>query len=274
MARKKGVVELLAMFLVVAALTGLAGADTYTYYGYTAWGGTWHDANKTGGDSNLCWAGAASNILEWTKWSTPAYNTATTIFQYFKSNWTNYGGLPGLGWQWWFNGYNEAHDVSGWAQSVSGSGNFYPGLTFSNYFHEACYYPDDHQTSINLMATVANYLHSGYGVTLGIYEPNGSGGWNGHALTAWGFTYTQSSSLTYNSIYVTDSDDHTTALQNYALRWDATDQVWYLSNYYGGLWHIADVEGLDRHAPIPSTLLLLGSGLLGLAGWRLRSGKV
>jgi hypothetical protein len=265
---RKTAIVLLAIFLAVASFTGLAGADTY--YVYNQWGGTWHDANKNwNGDSNLCWAGAASNILAWAGRGTPAYNTETAIFQYFKGNWTDQGGLPWVGWQWWFNGTNAAKDVPGYAQLTrSDSGNFWSGVTFDNYVHEKWYSPADHQTS-NLMATVDNYLHSGYGVTLGIYMPNGSDGWYGHALTAWGFNYTgQGGSRTYSSIYVTDSDDHVTALQNYLLSWDATNQWWYLSNYLDGGWHLADVEGLDQHTPVPSSLLLLASGLLGLVGLR------
>jgi hypothetical protein len=141
-------------------------------------------------------------------------------------------------------------------------------VNFDHYAHEEWYSPTDHQTS-NLMATVDNYLHSGFGVTLGIYMPNGSDGWYGHAITAWGFNYTgQGGSRTYGSIYVTDSDDDITDLQNYSLSWDATNQWWYLSNYLDGSWHLADVEGLDQHVPIPSALFLLASGLLGLTGWR------
>jgi hypothetical protein len=111
--RRKTEIVLLAIFLAVASFTGLAGADTY--YVYNQWGGNWHDANKNwDGDSNLCWAGAASNILAWTGWGTPAYNTETTIFQYFKGNWTDQGGLPWVGWQWWFNGTNSAQGLRGY----------------------------------------------------------------------------------------------------------------------------------------------------------------
>ncbi len=64
---------LLAVVVGFLGLTGAAPVWSSTYYIYNQWGGTWHDANKTGVDDSLmCWAASASNILDWGNWDTAA----------------------------------------------------------------------------------------------------------------------------------------------------------------------------------------------------------
>jgi len=254
----KGKNSFLAMvvFLSILSLSGFASASTY--YVYEQWGGAWHDANKDwNGDLNLCWAAAASNILDWAGWGTATYTNETSIFQYFKDHWTNVGSFPEYGWHWWVDG-TLPPEASGWSQVSTSGGEFWSGVDFSGVYHE--------DWAGNLLAAVDSLFDSGYGVTLAIYSPKTGGGYYGHALTIWGYDYSNGQ---YTGVYVTDSDDNVTALQHYTVSWNSSAGWYYLTDYYSGQWFIGGVEGLAQNpVPLPPTLLLFGSGLLGLVGWR------
>jgi len=249
----------LAIILMALAGSGVARADS-SYFVYDQWGGTWSDANKNwSGDSNMCWAAAASNILAWDGYDTATYNTATLIFQYFKAHWTNAGSLPQYAWDWFLDGALPPN-WSGWSQVSVAGGNIWPADNFSSLYHQA--------SSGNLMASVASFFQAGDGVTLAIYTSGG-----GHCLTCWGYNYTNSSGvINYTAVWVTDSDDGVTALQEYPVSWDSTNDVWDLGGTYAG-WYIGGVEALGQNpdpppVPLPPSLLLSLSGLLALLPWR------
>jgi hypothetical protein len=262
--------KLIMMICAAAGFLVLAGSVTATPVSYYLWdnsGGTWADADKTAtsNDDLMCWAAAASNVLEWTGWGKVAGLTNTDqMFTYFQQHWTDNGGMMKYGWNWWFSGtYNGptggslerpvGSTGSGWSQpNGSGGGDFYPSQNFNNYFHETW------GSSVSLSA-IDQYLHSGYGTTLAVYSPD-----IGHALTCWGFQYDADNSGYYTGIYVTDSDDHTDALQYYALK--NIGGIWYLQNFYGtnNTWAIEGVESLAA-APVipePATICLLAMGSL------------
>jgi hypothetical protein len=252
------------VFLCLLSSSGFASATTYTFYAQGG-DGNWHDANKIypvslkNGDYSLCWAAAASNILDWAGWGTTALNNQTSIFNYFTEHWTDKGSLPEYGWRWWLNG-TLPDNVAGWAQVDVSGGNFWPGANYNSFYHEAW--------GGNVMSSVNSFLHSGYGVTLAIYPITGSGG---HALTCWGYDYS-SGAYGYSGVWVTDSDDGVTQLQYYGVSWNAAKQEWDLQGGFLG-WYIGGVEALGLNpVPLPPTLLLFGSGLLGLVAWR-RYGK-
>jgi hypothetical protein len=252
----------LALLISLAGLGGPALGNSYLV------GGTYWDANKTAANPNddlMCWAAAASNVLAWGGWTTPSYSTASSMFQNFQDHWTDAGSLMNYGWDWWLNGTLPPNQP-GWSRvDVPGGGNYFPSQTFSNYFSQSWVG--------NTMGAVNSYLHSGKGVGLAIYKIIGTGG---HALTAWGFEYNPAYDPSdyahyYTGVWVTDSDDYQwydPGLKRVNISWNGTGGYWALGtdNYgytiYNG-WYIEGVQSLG-HVPLPSAIILLGSGLLGL----------
>jgi hypothetical protein len=266
--KRKIMVLLLA--LSVATLGAANVAFGISYFGYDDWGGTWHDAEKSltnPDDDWMCWAAAAANILDWTAWDVPMFDSEIDMFYNFQDHWSDQTGLMGYGWNWWFDGTNPqqganpaADDQPGWSQvDVAGGGSHWSSYNFFDYFYEDWAWDNSSSqwidTGLGLMKTIADYLHSGYGTTLAIY----SGG-NGHALTAWGYEYDAPGA--YTGVWVTDSDDYTNQLKLLSVQQDLNG-LWRLGGNQYDNWFIGGVQALDRNPiPEPGTLLLLGLGLI------------
>jgi len=216
-----------------------------SYMLYQAWGGTWVDAEKTPSDTEddlHCWAAAASNVLAWTGWGLVGGMTNTDqMFQYFQDHWTDQGGLMQFGWDWWFDGTNDSQGWGNWAQVDVPGGGFYLSEDFDSYFRSQ-------ENESMAMAAIDDYLHDGYGTTIGIYGPGG------HAITVWGYNYNPSNPSQYYGIWVTDSDD-TKYMENAPdrLRYYEVSYIsgkWYLQDYYGSdAWYIGLVQGLAQKEP-------------------------
>ena len=103
-------------------------------------------------DDWMCWAAAAANILDWTGWAQPFFDSAVDIFYTFQDYWTNAGGLMEYAWHWWFDG-TEPPDWPGWAQLNEGwaetedGGAYRSDYNFFDYFYEdwAIWDPDSGQ---------------------------------------------------------------------------------------------------------------------------------
>ncbi len=80
----------------------------------------------------MCWAAAASNVLDWGKWTTSQYNTSQTIFQYFVDHWTNQGAYMTWAYSWWLNG--TPPPITTYAVSDVPGGNFFPTQNANNTF--------------------------------------------------------------------------------------------------------------------------------------------
>jgi hypothetical protein len=234
------------------------------YFLYNQWGGTWHDANKTAAnteDDLMCWAAAASNVLAWGDWGTPAYNTTDKIFKHVQDHWTDNTGYPRWAWRWWFDGTPAPNKAASYVD-VPGGGAFYPTLNFYDYY--LSFYDN-----ISLMANIDQLLQWGYGVTLTIRPPSQ----NYHAITLWGFGYDMvNGNKVYKSIYVTDSDDGFYGLKNYNI--NQVNGGWYMTSGYNG-WELYTVQALKLnfldapgaaplHTPVPPSAMLVLSGLLAL----------
>ncbi|MCD6364959.1 MAG: PEP-CTERM sorting domain-containing protein, partial [Planctomycetes bacterium] len=147
---------------------------------------------------------------------------------------------------------------------------FYPGENFSGYFHQST---NTHKP----MATVDEYLHAGYGTTIGVHT-----GEFGHVVTVWGVEYNADydpddmASAQYSGIWITDSDDSKTLasppdlLRHVDLHYPPVTG-WYLTDYYGRSdWRITSVQGLAQ-TPEPATLGMMMFGFIALLSRRRRA---
>ena len=218
-----------------------------SYMLYENWGGTWSDVEKSPNSSEddlLCWAGAASNVLEWTGWGLVGGMTDTDdMFQYFQDHWTDEGGWMNWAWDWWFDGSSPGQGGGGTQVDVPGGG-FYPSENFQDYFH---YEYSDSQA----LGAIDQYLHNGYGTSIGIFGPGG------HAITVWGYNYNPSNPTDYYGLWVTDSDDSKSSTNPPdRLRYYEVENVsgaWYLQDYYGSdSWYIGAVEALAPSQGTPT----------------------
>ena len=196
--------------------------------------GGYFDVNKIGsGDSNLCWAAAASNMLAW--WQEQGMTTtvvpdapqgAETIYATFTQSWENSSGVDVYGLIWWLSGDSTS---SGYDDYVDAH---YRGDSATGAYYEQFYTPQtiaQHTAQVQLAEVEADTLSSAWVdiyeasgmIALGVFRSVGSGGSlsGGHSLTLWGFE-TNLDTGRVQEIYVTDSDDNTTALETLAVEYD------------------------------------------------------
>lgn len=257
------------------SLFGLSTTQSFatSYFSYEDWGGNIYDANKTwSGDGNLCWAAAASNALAYSGWGFPSsqsFQNEVDIFNYVRQYVPNRSGGPGALYDWWFNG-DDTYATSG--------GQFYPSIPYTDYFHQTY--------GSSTMADIDVYLHNGAGVTASIRKNSGVNWF--HSISIWGYEIDDTGD--YLGFYYTDSNDGlftTSPFLRYmpvylGSAWDgSTEWLIGIDNHYSltpGEYYLNSIEALNRipsSAPVPepATILLLGTGIAGLAGGRLRRRK-
>lgn len=239
---------------------GWTGADVecpaVDYFVYNEYGGDWHDVDANpddASDDNLCWAFSSSNILAWTGWEVePDLTTDQDIFLSYKTHWTNVGGMMKYAWNWWVDGTYPPSGAE-WSQLINpdpnGDGQDQNGRHWPDYS-----FVDHYSASwkTNIMAAVTDYLHSGYGVTLRLYDQSKSTDTVGHALTVWGYQAYKDGTVI--GLYVTDAADMTAGLQLLPVTYTANPDVqgdlkWRFVNAPYEGWLIEGVQSLKQRDP-------------------------
>ncbi|MGN0820498.1 MAG: IdeS/Mac family cysteine endopeptidase [Akkermansia sp.] len=212
-------------------------------YGVSKDGG-WYDTTKTwSGDTNLCWAATAANMLSWWQhWDTSAPDNNATppqgalnIYNQLKTDYgydlADSGSIIGV--EWWFNGgasarqyYSAQYYQNKVNVFASGGGGYYTGLNmFLGVKDEDYFYASDYisysDANTNLLKSMTSQRAIGLAISTGANV--------GHSITMWGLEYdTASNAVT--KLYVTDSDDRGTGL--FALDCSEKDGKMYLSSEY------------------------------------------
>lgn len=204
------------------------------------------------GDSFLCWAATASNMLAWTQWGQRGLKISSNtpdpediIFKYFIDHFTNKPGHAYYGIEWFFDGeYFKIKDHST-AQPNFGSGNLL-GISAKDYL---TYFLFDNQAQ-DTMALLASALHSGEAVGLGICGPSS------HAITCWGYSYREdlkeNNPAYYTGLLISDSDNSRKLtpspdeMVHVPLSWSEAESRYYLGGDYRGQYYLVDATTLAR----------------------------
>ncbi len=204
-------------------------------------------------DDELCWAASLCNMLWYTDWGnaalatdadgTPLFQNEDDLFDYFCDSFTDFGGHPYYGMEWFLTGDYQVQGDSIWSQNKNPeNGAFYDG---DYAFNTDIMYIRSASTNEG-MQEMSNALRNGSAISLALNwytsttETERQGG---HAVTAWGYVYDTAYRTTdtsyYAGIFITDSDDTqgTDARQSLnnlyynPMTWDNNKKSWYFTNY-------------------------------------------
>lgn len=277
-----------------------AFSDSAWTYGVSETEG-WYDFNKSwNGDTNLCWAASASNIINWwqdysayTSYAASGTPSGSEVWSTFTSSFTDSGGNPYYAYEWYFLGtytpytYSRYPNYRNWSMPTNTTnigGGYYTSadlslnmLTNSTLSSYSSYY-------YYFSSFIVSSLNSGYGLSLSISNLGGTtyeAGIVGHALTMWGCDYTTDSegNISITTLYITDSDDHFSGLQTVSCYGstptnEEMEQFCFSSAYYNsatqnayGDFYITGIVGLNllEAIPEPATAILIFAGVFPLA---------
>lgn len=179
-----------------------------------------YDANKTGGDDQLCWAATSSNLIAWYQdlymaggktLDSALPRTENQIFEKFKSLMANKDGTFVNGILWYIAG----------SASLSGNGgfllNYIPKVKWNLLQPSAYKQVENISTLKEFSSELILALKTG-AIACGITDRNFKKGVSGHAITIWGAEYSEiqenggTRTKLVNSIWISDSDDYKTQL--------------------------------------------------------------
>ena len=206
----------------------------------------WSDVNKTGNsDSMQCWCAAAANIIDfWQKNATPgmipesAPQGAEEIFKRFNETFIDIGRGEDVAWRWYFGGCDLVPESYAYdfrkAEGARESGRFWEKLIVRKYGwtspREAMprYVINGFAVDVSPEQLCAQELAETFLGLLKNKKPIAlslsSGGKfpQGHVVTVWAMEY-QGDRI--KSLYITDSDDHVTALQKYHVAYVTSEET-------------------------------------------------
>ncbi|MBR3903156.1 MAG: VCBS repeat-containing protein, partial [Akkermansia sp.] len=239
--------------------------------------GGYYDIAKTGeGDSNLCWAAAAANILGWWQQQYPTGSAlagvpqdAAAIYACFCANWANKSGSESYAFTWWLADESDsASYMNYYYQNYQGSGEL--GGWYADYYNVANI--GNHTAQVKLAdmeaADVASewngIYRSGGMLALGVYRSYSSGSFaGGHSLTLWGFQEDAQGRIT--QIHVTDSDDEQSTLLTLDVELDTASGLYRIageqgnvSGYYLGSYTYLKAGGMTPDGSSPEQAESLG----------------
>ena len=166
------------------------------------------DKEKDFGDSQLCWAGAASNMLHYSGWGRLAgFDTEDDLFDLFNENFTDDGFWPHYGITWFFSGARGTTDASLEIYKNFGySGRYLPDYPVEKYLNS--YYISQYDDVPSYVRQMTDDLKNGDAIGLAVEIDSDIN----HAVTLFGYvtdnSYDENDISHYCDLIISDSDDN------------------------------------------------------------------